>query len=66
MKRDFVRLALSHASALSAEDQQRVLKGGDSGPLGEAWRLTREMGGFVRFAPLGGGGQETRLFLPAG
>jgi hypothetical protein len=65
MKRDFVMLALAHASALSAEDQQRVLKGVDSGPLGEAWRLTREMGGFVRFAPLGGGGQETRLFLPA-
>jgi hypothetical protein len=66
MKRDFVMLALAHASALSPDEQQRVLKGVDAGPLGEAWRLTREMGGFVRFAPLGGGGQETRLFLPAG
>jgi len=66
MKRDFVMLALAHSGALSAEEQQRILKGGDQGPLGEAWRLTREMGGFVRFAPLGAGGQETRLFLPAG
>jgi hypothetical protein len=25
----------------------------------------REMGGFLRFAPLPGGSQETRVFLPA-
>jgi hypothetical protein len=41
-----------------------VLTGGDAGPLGEAWRMVREMGGFVRFAPLPGG-LEMRLFLPA-
>jgi hypothetical protein len=40
------------------------LSGADPGPLGEAWRLVREMGGFVRFAPLPTG-LETRLFLPA-
>jgi len=65
MRREFLMLALKHGGTLSAEDQQRVLQGGDQGPLGEAWRLTREMGGFVRFAPLAAGGQEARLFLPA-
>jgi hypothetical protein len=65
MRRDFLMVALKHAGSLSAEDQQRILQGGDQGPLGEAWRLTREMGGFVRFAPLAAGGQEARLFLPA-
>ena len=28
-------------------------------------RLVREMGGFMRFAPLPGGALETRVFLPA-
>jgi hypothetical protein len=65
VRRDFLMLALKHSGALSAEGQQRLLKGDYPGPLGEAWKLTRQMGGFVRFAPLAGGGQETRLFLPA-
>jgi signal recognition particle receptor subunit beta len=64
-KRDFLMLALTHASGLAEADQQRVLKGTDTGPLGEAHRLVREMGGFVRFAPLPGGALETRVFLPA-
>jgi hypothetical protein len=42
-----------------------VLKGADGGPLGEGFRLVREMGGFMRFAPLPAGALETRLFLPA-
>jgi hypothetical protein len=58
-------LAVSHGGALSNEDQLRVLRGTDTGPLGETYRLVREMGGFLRFAPLPGGGVETRLFLPA-
>ena len=58
-------LAASHATTLSADAQQRVLQGADPGPLGEAYRLVREMGGFVRFAPLPGGALETRVFLPA-
>jgi hypothetical protein len=62
VKRDFLMLAVSHGGALSAEDQQRILQGGDTCPLGEACRLVREMGGF---APLPAGGLETRLFLPA-
>ena len=37
--------------AASRSDQQRVLQGADPGPLGEAYRLVREMGGFIRFAP---------------
>jgi hypothetical protein len=65
VKRDFLMLAVSHGGNLSAEDQQRILQGGDASPLGEACRLVREMGGFVRFAPLPAGGLETRLFLPA-
>jgi signal recognition particle receptor subunit beta len=65
VKRDFLMLALGHGASLSAEDQQRMLKGADPGPLGEAYRLVREMGGFVRFAPLPGGALETRVFLPA-
>jgi signal recognition particle receptor subunit beta len=65
MKRDFLMLALAHGAVLTPEAQQRILQGADTGPLGEAWRLVREMGGFVRFAPLAAGGLETRLFLPA-
>jgi signal recognition particle receptor subunit beta len=65
VKRDFLMLALTHAGGLGDADQQRVLAGADPGPLGEAQRLVREMGGFVRFAPLPGGTLETRVFLPA-
>src|SRR5262245_34025672 len=66
VKRDFLMLALTHPAGLGPEDQQRVLQGGDPGPLGEAYRLVREMGGFIRFAPLPGGAMESRVFLPAG
>ncbi len=65
VKRDFLMLALAHAAGLRPEDQQRMLQGSDPGPLGEAYRLVKEMGGFVRFAPLPGGTLETRVFLPA-
>jgi len=65
VKRDFLMLALAHAGGLSLEDQQRILQGSDVGPLGEAYRLVRQAGGFIRFAPLPGGTQETRVFLPA-
>jgi signal recognition particle receptor subunit beta len=65
VKRDFLMLALAHPGGLSMEDQQRILQGTDAGPLGEAYRLVRQAGGFIRFAPLPGGTQETRVFLPA-
>ena len=65
VKRDFLMLAFTHAAGLAETDQQRILKGGDPGALGEAHRLVREMGGFMRFAPLPGGALETRVFLPA-
>jgi signal recognition particle receptor subunit beta len=65
VKRDFLMLGLAHHGALSPADQQRILQGADTGPLGDAHRLVREMGGFVRFAPLPGGTLETRVFLPA-
>jgi signal recognition particle receptor subunit beta len=65
MKRDFLMLAATHAGGLAEPDQQRILRGADTGPFGEAQRLVREMGGFIRFAPLPGGALETRVFLPA-
>ena len=65
VKKDFLMLALAHNGTLTAEAQQRILQGLDEGPLGQATRLFREMGGFVRFAPLPGGTLETRVFLPA-
>ena len=64
VKRDFLMLAVAHTGRLSPDDQQRVVQGTDEGPLGQAARLYREMGGFVRFAPLPGGALETRVFLP--
>lgn len=65
VKRDFLMIAFTQAGGLLEADQQRILKGADPGPLGEGHRLVREMGGFLRFAPLPGGALETRVFLPA-
>jgi len=64
LRRDFLMLAFTHSAGLGDEDQQRVLNGTDAGPLGEAYRLIREMGGFMRFAPLPQAALETRAFLP--
>ena len=64
-RKDFVMLGLAQAGTLGPEEQQRIIHGSDGGPLGEAARLVRGLGGFVRFAPLPGGGLETRVFLPA-
>jgi hypothetical protein len=64
-KRDFLMLAATHAGGLDDTAQQQILRGADTGPLGDMQRLVREMGGFIRFAPLPGGALETRLFLPA-
>jgi hypothetical protein len=65
VRRDFVMLAVAHSGSMSADDQARTQQGTQSGPLGDAWRDVREMGGFIRFAPLPGGALETRVFLPA-
>jgi hypothetical protein len=65
VKKDFLMLALAHDGALGPDDQQRIAAGSDPGPFGDAVRLVRDLGGFVRFAPLPGGGLETRVFLPA-
>jgi signal recognition particle receptor subunit beta len=65
VKRDFLMLAAAHGGGLGPDEQQRILQGTDAGPLGDATRAVRELGGFIRFAPLPGGGLETRLFLPA-
>ncbi len=65
MKRDFLMVAATHGGGLAEPDQQRILRGADTGPFGEMQRLVREMGGFIRFAPLPGGALETRVFLPA-
>jgi hypothetical protein len=66
VKRDFLMVALAHTGNLSPDEQQRVVQGTDPGPLGQATRLVREMGGFVRFAPLPDGALEARVFLPVG
>jgi signal recognition particle receptor subunit beta len=65
VRKDFFVLGLSQAGTLPAEEQQRIVHGSDTGALGQAARLVRGLGGFVRFAPLPNGGLETRVFLPA-
>jgi len=65
MRKEFVMLGLGQAGTISVEEQQRIIHGADDGALGQAARLVRGLGGFVRFAPLPGGGLETRVFLPA-
>jgi signal recognition particle receptor subunit beta len=64
VRRDFLMIALAHSGGLPAQEQQRVLQGTGSGATAEAHRIVREMGGFLRFAPLSGGALETRIFLP--
>ncbi len=64
LRRDFLMLAFTHTASLVDLDQRRILEGADSGPLGEGYRLVREVGGFLRFAPLPEGLLETRVFLP--
>ncbi|HXU82322.1 MAG TPA: hypothetical protein VN914_13060, partial [Polyangia bacterium] len=63
-RQDFLLVAVGHQGVIPPEDQQRIVQGEAQGALGEAARLCREMGGFVRFAPLAEGGLETRFFLP--
>jgi signal recognition particle receptor subunit beta len=64
VRQDFVMFAIAHQGSLPAEQQQLLMDGGGSGLLGEAARRVRELGGFVRFAPLPGGALEARVFLP--
>jgi len=63
-RRDFLMLSIAQAGALAPEEQNRLLQA-DPAAMGGAAALVREMGGFVRFAPLPEGGLETRVFLPA-
>ncbi len=65
VRRDFLMLAVGHSGTLSSDDQARIQQGTQPGPFGDAWRMIREMGGFIRFAPLPGGALETRVFFPA-
>jgi signal recognition particle receptor subunit beta len=65
VRRDFLMIALAHTGTLSPEDQQKIAQGSDQTALGQAARQYRELGGFVRFAPLPGGALEARVFLPA-
>ena len=62
-RRDFLMLALAQQGGPSMQEQELVLKG-DPAAMKGAGRIVRELGGFVRFAPLPGG-LETRVFLPA-
>lgn len=65
VKRDFLMLAAAHDGEFSSEQQQQALRGAGAGPLGSACKAIKDVGGFVRFAPLAGGRQETRFFVPA-
>jgi signal recognition particle receptor subunit beta len=64
VRQDFLMLAVSHQGSFPADEQQQMMNGAGTGPLGGAARRVRELGGFVRFAPLPGGALETRVFLP--
>jgi hypothetical protein len=67
VKRDFLMVAFTQGRSFSSDEQQRILQGTEAGSLGQAVRLIREMGGFVRFAPgADEGALETKVFLPAG
>jgi hypothetical protein len=66
VRQDFLMFAISHQGSLPPEQQQLLMDGGGTGTLGGAARRVRELGGFVRFAPLPGGALEARVFLPTG
>jgi signal recognition particle receptor subunit beta len=67
VRRDFLMVVFTQGRPFSSDEQQRILQGTEPGPLGQAVRLIREMGGFVRFAPgAEEGALETKVFLPAG
>ncbi len=63
-KRDFLMLMIAQPALIPVDEQQKIPTGAGSGPLGEAGKLVREVGGFTRFAPTSTGGTETRFFLP--
>jgi hypothetical protein len=65
VRREFLMLALAHPAVVPPELQQQVVQGSAKGPLGDACRQVRDLGGFMRFAPLAGGSLESRLFFPA-
>jgi signal recognition particle receptor subunit beta len=65
VRRDFLMVSLGNAGAVTPEDQQRIMQGIDPGLAGQSAKAVREMGGFLRFAPLPGGGIEVRVFMPA-
>jgi signal recognition particle receptor subunit beta len=65
LRRDFLMVALTQQGGPPEADQQALAAGRGQGPFAEAQRRIKEMGGFLRFAPLPQGGIETRLFLPA-
>jgi hypothetical protein len=64
VKQEFLMFAVGQPQALPGEDQQALMQGAGPGPVGATARLIRDLGGFVRFAPLPGGGFESRVFLP--
>jgi|JI10StandDraft_1071094.scaffolds.fasta_scaffold17220_5 signal recognition particle receptor subunit beta len=63
-KREFLMLMVAQKAAIPMDEQQKIPTGAGAGPLGEAGKLVREVGGFTRFAPTSDGGTEARFFLP--
>ncbi len=64
VRSDFLVIAAKHGLIFSEQERARILRGAEEGAMGEAIRLVREVGGFLRFEALGGERQETRIFLP--
>jgi len=55
---------VAQSATIPLDEQQKIPTGAGSGPLGEAGKLAREVGGFTRFVPTPAGGTEARIFLP--
>jgi signal recognition particle receptor subunit beta len=64
VRSDFLVIAAKHGLIFSEQERSRILRGAEQGSMGEASRLVRKAGGFLRFEALGGEHQETRIFLP--
>jgi hypothetical protein len=62
--RRVLMLAAHHGCAFAEKDRQAIEAGQAGGPLGEAGRLARELGGSLRFGPVAGPVRQTILVVP--
>ncbi len=64
VRADFLCIVARHGPIFSEQERARILRGAEDGSMGEAVRLVRKAGGFLRFEALGAERQETRIFFP--